>query len=172
MAIKLFDSPVVSFNDLPWLNDYVEENPKCVGKFYSIESVTLSSKGTGYLFKTDTFIAFEWKKSRNVVSLIEAIIFYSVKGEGPALGIVPNKQGKAQFAMDDELSCFFKSQNGTWYISLSPISREEDIPSPLNPFLRESDAQTFQSFSTTTQETKKRSKASRSSLKASPEANT
>lgn len=49
--------------DLPWLNEYLEMNPKTKdGLFYLVNTVKATPKG--YILTTDNFNAWVWKKTK------------------------------------------------------------------------------------------------------------
>lgn len=134
MAIRVFEEQESNLVSKPFVNEWVEGNKKDVGRPYSIESVILSKKGTGYLVTTSEFLAFYWKKSSIATQLIEALEYYSEVGEGPRLVAIPQKDGTCKIGVDEDNSFFYSRKPKGFCISHNPIPEEEISSSP-NPLL-------------------------------------
>lgn len=132
MALQFFEG-TESSGSLPFLDEYLESNPKAYGKTFQVEEIKKVKSGKGYLLQTDSFSAFIWNNEKLTKQLIEALKVYAETGEGYVLVIMPDKSVKSKFrlAADTErVANWFQRGN-----DFSVHSLVSDSPIEGNPFL-------------------------------------
>lgn len=136
MKLQFFDS-TPSNQNLPFLEEWINQNPKNKTKVFPILEVIRAKSGKGYMLKTEQFIIFVFMNSKLRKDLIEALKVYASRPEGGyALVVhlpVPTK-ADYQIAVDKD-DCI------TWYEAKNDYTTSEESASLLlkpeaeNPFL-------------------------------------
>lgn len=138
MAITFFNTESTSTaGNLPFLNEWIEENTKNKQQNFTIEEVVNVKSGKGYLVKTTDFSTFLWKNSKDAKHLIEALDHYVNKQEygHPLFVHLPNPK-KKDFILgcDTEVKLsWFAVKNG---YSTTEDTTTENTTVTGNPFLK------------------------------------
>lgn len=134
MALTFFDSQE-SGNSLPFLNEYLEQNPKTKGQ-YIVETISLVRSHKGYLCDTPSFRVFLWKNSSLTKTLLEALDHYINSGVGYEIYVVIDKKAKEGYRLAADLereTTWFGSGNG--YSIRQELSDSAKASLQQNPFL-------------------------------------
>lgn len=121
---------------LPYLDEYIMNNPEEVNVAVIVQSVVRRPKG--FLIKTDKFIGFVFHNSNQGQFLSEALnAWYGRTAVSYPLYCVPDEEGKTILAVDDELKPSNWNKSGNEYTqSLGKkrsSSSKKKVPNPLLP---------------------------------------
>lgn len=124
--------------DIPFLNEWLEQNPKTKQQQFLVREIIKVKSGKGYLIVTDDFNCFIWKNQSLTKFLIEALETW-IKDEqhGYAIYVYLKKPGKPDFTLaadKDQTISWFASKNGFTTTESSAISQEGAVVDG-NPFL-------------------------------------
>lgn len=136
MALKFFESIETSgTGTLPFLEEFLIDNPKLKTLLYEVKEVKLTRKGNGYLFITDRFSFFRWKNDKTTQQCLDALKVYVEKGSGFALYCQIDKDSKPPYHLGVDFE-----EKRIWYegvgkFTLEIISPDVSTTNGLNPFL-------------------------------------
>lgn len=122
--------------ELPWLNAYIELQPKCIGMTFQVNVVGFSPKGV--LITTNNFKAFLYRSNPYYDFLQEALEVWT-DDKLPVMALVvlvdPNTKAKFQLGIEDQLeSSWDKKGNGLYKRKLG-IQGFKPMETGLNPLL-------------------------------------
>lgn len=122
--------------ELPWLTEYIQLQPKCVGKTFQVNVVAFSQKGV--MLTTNNFKGFLYRSNPYYDFLIEALELWVTQNLPVAALVVlvdPTQRCKFQLGIEDELeSSWDKKGNGLFKRKLG-IQGFKPIEKGLNPLL-------------------------------------
>jgi len=138
MAIeKILDQSGSNSGSLPFLEEWIEANPKNKETAFLISEVKLGQKGNGYSLITDDFKAWLWKNSKLCKQFIAGLEYYSSTPDvGYACFVVLNKPGKPEFTVgvDKDIAMTWrKTKNGFALLGVDPDSDITEMDG--NPFI-------------------------------------
>lgn len=134
MAVTFFEAESIGSGSLPFPDEYLEKNPKENGKIFTITEFSLVKSGKGYLFKTDVFCGFLWRKQKTTNQVVEALEYYCSQPYGFALVCKLDKdvKGFCVLGVDTE-------QQTSWYALGNGYTTQEQLSSSQeqggNPFI-------------------------------------
>lgn len=139
MALTFFEPKENPGNgELPFLNEWLEQNPKNKKQEFLVREIIKAKSGKGYLVVTDDFCCFIWKNQPLTKLLIEAIEKWVKEPiEGYPIYVFlkkPNKQDFTLAADKSEPITWFASKNGYTTTEVNALSLEETVVDG-NPFL-------------------------------------
>ena len=140
MALTFFEPKESAGNgDTPFLNEWLESNPKNKQDTFLVREILRVQSGKGYRVVCDSFQAFIWNNAKITKLLLEALeIWINDRENGYALYVVLNKPTKPEFSLacdKDEHVSWFSSKNGYTTTESSALSKGESIVEKENPFL-------------------------------------
>ena len=104
----LVDESGTDQDDLPWLSEYLELNPKGQdGVSYLVNYVKASKKG--WILATDEFNCWVWRKSKPGEALQQGLTDSVSKEVYPHLAVMVKPKSKSQFLVgfvDDAMACY------------------------------------------------------------------
>ena len=135
MKLQFFDE-INESNDIEFINDWMEANPKIKNKNYRVDIFQKVRSGKGYLLKTEEFMLFLFKNSSMCKHIITALETYVKNSEGgyPIYCHVANAS-KKQYALaadKDERVTYFNTGNG---YTVSKEYADSLNTTATNPFL-------------------------------------
>lgn len=138
MPLSFFESEGDSpQKETPFIEEYVKENPDCIGEVYEVEEVVRTRKSTGYILKTSAFIVFKWNRDKALKLILEALQHYVNEMHGYKLVIqVTDKSPYYLVGCDSEKPTNWFGGNGRYTqreIIISGLELEEEGTG--NPFL-------------------------------------
>lgn len=134
MGIQFFEEISPTSGDIPFVKEFLIENPHQNGNQFKINEIKLVSSNKGYLCSTDYFLIFLWKRAITTKMLIEALETYVKESYGYGIVAVLDKNHKDSFRLgvDADMPCM-------WYAQGKKFTTTLDIPSfdieTMNPFL-------------------------------------
>lgn len=139
MALSFFEPKEQSGNgEKPFLNEWLEANPKNKKQQFLITEVIRVKSGKGYLVITDEFSCFIWKNQALSKAFISALEFWT---ENPDKGYPcyvflknPTKQEFTLAADKDQETTWFVSKNG-FTTTESDANSQDSVVEDGNPFL-------------------------------------
>lgn len=85
MALVFFQA---ESNSRPFLDEYIENNPRCEGQEHEIICIRANQKGNGYIIETKAFITFRFKNDATMKLLMEAMDLWIEQEHGSKLVLV------------------------------------------------------------------------------------
>lgn len=137
MAFRAFDNSTVQTEFVPWANEYVEKNPKQVGKCWDVRSIKLTDKGM--ILETEDWAGWYFKSDKNYKFLLEFVgQWFLSKKPSPILQLALQKSKPYFLAgVDDERQGYWgksnKEQFTQSYATVSDNPEVELNPLPLPP---------------------------------------
>lgn len=135
MALKRVSTEVTSSDDLPWVSEYVMEDPTRIETALWVEEVYQTPKG--YLVITSQFKGFVFVNSAMFKFLQEALEMWlgKVVSSYPLFAIA-SKSGKIELAIDDEMPHSFWTKDGRRNIQKRGKSKDSGLKVVIsNPLL-------------------------------------
>jgi hypothetical protein len=124
--------------DTPFLNEWIEKNPKNKETQFLVKEIKKVTSGKGYLVVCDDFQGFIWSNQKLTKLLIEALeIWINESKDGYALFLILSKPNKPEFtlACDKDIPVtWFASKNGFTTTASDAISHGDAVVDG-NPFL-------------------------------------
>ena len=122
--------------ELPWLNEYIQLQPKAIGKTFQVNVVAFSQKGV--MLTTNNFKAFLYRSNPYYDFLMEALEVWTTD-KLPVMALVAlvdtNQKCKFQLGIEDQLeSSWDKKGNGLYKRKLG-IQGFKPMDTGLNPLL-------------------------------------
>ncbi len=122
----LIDESQESNEDLPWLNEYLETNPKTKeGLIYLAHTVKASKKG--YIITTPNFNTWVWRTSKAAIALASGLT-ESVQSESyPQLAVMIKLKTKDKFVigfLDDSMAHYHWNSESSSYA----LSAQSSLP--------------------------------------------
>lgn len=135
MSISFFEDLQQSSGSIDFAIDYLKNNPKMNGTSHQIISVKLVTSGKGYLFSTDQFICWMWRKDKTAIKILEALDFYVENRYGYALMAVLDKSQKDGFriGVDSDKPCTYWGKEGRYGLTTDTLCSSAQVSE--NPFL-------------------------------------
>lgn len=136
MALKFFEVIENSgTGNLPFLEEFLQQNPKLKVLLYEVKEIKLTRKGNGYLFITDRFSFFRWKNDKTTQQVLDALKVYVNQGSGFGLFCQINRESNPPY----QLGVDFEEKR-IWYegvgkFTLEIISPDVSMENGNNPFL-------------------------------------
>lgn len=140
MALTFFEPKENPGNgEKPFLNEWLENNPKNKKKEFLITEIIRVKSGKGYLLVTDDFTCFLWKNQALTKLFIEALDFWvNNSNVGYCCYVVlrnPSKQDFTVAADKEQETTWFNLKNGYTTSEENANLTEERIDTGGNPFL-------------------------------------
>ena len=148
MSIKFFEDEKASqYVDVPYLEDYYEENPECIGEVHQVVKVVFTNKGM--LAITEKFSSFLWRSSVSYKNLKEALPLWTSRSrkkfkKGLVGQISPQRNSgkqspvKLRLGIDETLDAEWKessSSTGKQSFELVSSPHSQDGGENQNPLL-------------------------------------
>jgi|SRR5689334_1559122 hypothetical protein len=115
MALKRLTTEETTSENLPWVADYVMDDPERIDTALWVEEVFQTPKG--YLIITSEFKGFVFTNSSMYKFLAEALELWIGKLVDPTpLFAVAGKSGKVELAVDDEMPKSYWTKDGRRWI--------------------------------------------------------
>lgn len=139
MALQFFEpKKETGSGDTPFLNEWLESNPKNKETTFLVKEIASVQSGKGYRVICDSFQGFIWKNQKLTKLLIEALeVWIKERENGYALFLVLNDPKKPDFtlACDKDIPVtWFASKNG-YTTTESSVPSHTETPEGGNPFL-------------------------------------
>lgn len=139
MALSFFEPKEKTGNgEKPFLNEWLEQNPKNKKQQFLITEVIRVKSGKGYLIVTDDFSCFIWKNQALSKMFVEALeIWVNEQDKGYACYVYlknPQKQDFTIAADKDQEVTWFSSKNGFTTTEQDALSQGSVVVDG-NPFL-------------------------------------
>lgn len=135
MVLKRIETTESRSDDLPWVGDYVMDNPERIGTALWVEEIFQTPKG--YLVVCSDFKGFVFRDSAMFKFLGEALELWLGKVVDPnPLFAIAAKSGKIELAIDDEMPKSYWSKDGRRWIQKRGKDKASTFkPTTVNPLL-------------------------------------
>lgn len=135
MVLKRIQTGAVSSDNLPWVGDFVMEDPERIDLALWVEEVFQTARG--YLVVTEQFKGFVFADSAMFAFLREALEVWTGSMVDPSpLFAIASKSGKIELAIDDEMPKSFWTRDGRRWIQKRGKSKGSSLTEPrVNPLL-------------------------------------
>lgn len=135
MALRRIVTEKVSSDELPWVSDYVMEDPERIDSALWVEEIFQTTRG--YLVVTEQFKGFVFVNSAMFTFVKEALELWTGKVVDPfPLFAIASKSGKIELAIDEEMPRSYWTRDGRRWIQKRGKSKDStSTEKRVNPLL-------------------------------------
>lgn len=135
MALKFFDDVSPTSGSLPFLDAFLQANPKLKQSQFEVVEIKKTRKGTGFLFITSHFSFFRWNNDKTTQRILDALKIYTTQENGYALFCCLTKKEDPlyQLAVDFDQKRIWYEGNGKYTQDATFLTMEQNDGD--NPFL-------------------------------------